>query len=210
VKKAVYRILKKIRHDVACIDFNIFSILVSIDVRSRMVALKTVKLFWAFYEFDEVVVYSIRKHNMFCGLLKGNLKYRLAFAHLISRWEDRTARKDSSGHAVPKRINGTRAPRTGLYSSLASVGDARALKMHLEKHSADGTSDERIICSYFIEKLAYYTESSAELIPGLQQLRTDWAASEDKIDSALRLELLGLKTTRAYRAINRVFDRVTA
>lgn len=207
VKRVVLRVLRRIRRDVVFVDCDVLSLLESRDARVRRVALKTLKMFWPLYEFDEVVVYAIRRHSMFYRLLRSNPKYSRAFARRISRWEAR-AEKNTAHGSTASSSPGPR--RSGFYGGLAEINDVQRLKQYLEEHLGSCGRRRRAIIECFLERLSEYADSTEAPIPGIRRFRADTETPGGKVDGDFKLELLGLKGTAAYRRINRAFDRATA
>lgn len=205
IKMLIYLFLKRIKKDVVHISLNIIRMLHSADRCVKRLGLKIVKLFWGLYEFDEVIAYTIRRHPMFYDLFRQNTKYRHVYARRIAKHDARCKRLgDKAGE--PDRVEGhgiTKTPRR----SFKNVSTAEDLKNTLERLLKDSTGEENKIFQFFVGKINLYGKADADWIPGIQ-LKKEEIPSANGVDLGFELELLGLKETRIYRAVNLVFERV--
>lgn len=74
----------KLSSKIDFVEINVLEMIKSKDQTFRKMGLKIIKKFWSFYEFDEVVIFHIRKEKSFRSLLLNNSKYAKVFRKILN------------------------------------------------------------------------------------------------------------------------------
>ncbi|KAL6121117.1 hypothetical protein NUSPORA_02015 [Nucleospora cyclopteri] len=210
LKKIIFTKIKSL--DISSIESNSYKIntvkmLNSPYYEVQQLCLKFIHHFFRFYEYDEVVIFSIRKYNMFKKLIYNSKRYRYLFNIQCKKSEISEESTGNTSNAVTDTNFQLNTTGNLLLLDLDLCDTLLVLKEKLiGKLHKNLNIDQKIIAKYFIKIINISMFKNNTGIPGLH---FDLASERlTEIDPELQLNIHGLEGTEEYNYIINIINKL--
>lgn len=207
IKALIFMYLKKMKKYITRVDVNIMALLRSSDPCLRILGRRLTRLFWNFYEFDEVVVYTIRKYRSFHGLLRANPKYKHVFRRILAN-EEVPGAGNATTHSHANTAKDDTAIETGKGGPLRAAMSIDELQRILKEQQREAATENKKIYSFFLDKIESMKNEDSNMIPGIEMAETSTGNEIEAVDPYFEIELLGLDASPVYKNISNALKRL--